>query len=141
MGMSDPRYQIIAEFMKTQPGQKSGNVAEVKQSVRSEQFIARYKRIKNEYKILMERNDILASALGACLDCWGEDADCEMCYGKGVPGAYVPDRDAFVEFVLPSLRRLRVLRRKEVRISNDSGTETKPNAGGEHNNMNQSKEV
>lgn len=140
MGISDPRYQMIAEFMKNQPARQVENVSAEKRKIRFKRFIARYKQMKEEHEILMERNDILASALGACPVCWGQDSNCEVCRGKGVPGAYALDRDAFVEFVLPSIRKLGLTRRKDRSSSIDSGM-TEVHAGAEQNNVNQSKEV
>lgn len=52
---------------------------------------------------MQERNDALAAALGACYLCWGECPDCEICGGKGRPGAFVPDPDMFKHYVLPSV--------------------------------------
>lgn len=52
-----------------------------------------------------ERNDALAAALGACYLCWGEDLDCEICGGKGQPGAFLPDADMFTHYILPAVSR------------------------------------
>jgi hypothetical protein len=56
---------------------------------------------------LRERNDTLAAALGACYLCWGEDPHCEVCRGRGGPGASTPDRQLFATLVVPAARRLR----------------------------------
>ena len=52
-------------------------------------------------------SDTLASALGACPECWGEEVDCEFCGGEGTPGWELPDRRLFRRLVLPALERLR----------------------------------
>lgn len=58
------------------------------------------------YNALIDRNDALAAALGAC-ECWGEDEDCEICRGEGRPGWTLPDRRLFLRFVKPALRAMR----------------------------------
>lgn len=50
----------------------------------------------------------LANALGACVFCWGEDAQCRACLGKGKPGIFEPDPALFEQFVAPVLRRRRM---------------------------------
>lgn len=61
----------------------------------------------SELEQLRERNDSLAAALGACYLCWGTDPLCEVCGGAGRTGAFEPDREMFVELVIPAVRRLR----------------------------------
>jgi hypothetical protein len=60
-----------------------------------------------ELEELRERNDILATALGACYLCWGEDPACEICRGRGRPGASMPNGELFTKLVIPAARRLR----------------------------------
>lgn len=48
------------------------------------------------------RNLALASALGAC-DCWGEDARCPVCHGKGRPGWTLPEKPFFDYYVRPAM--------------------------------------
>jgi hypothetical protein len=62
--------------------------------------------MNRELTELRERNDALAAALGACHLCWGSDPDCEICAGSGSPGASVPDKGLFAEFVRPAVRTL-----------------------------------
>lgn len=52
---------------------------------------------------LIERNTVLAAALGAC-DCWGERTDCDVCGGAGVAGWIDPDQPAFEMYIAPALR-------------------------------------
>jgi hypothetical protein len=59
--------------------------------------------LKKDYNILLERNNILASALGACGLCWGTVVDCE-CRGEGKVGSRVPNKEAFIELILPVLK-------------------------------------
>lgn len=53
---------------------------------------------------MSDRNAFLAGALGAC-ECWGADPGCDRCAGRGAPGAYPPDPDAFAALVLPLAQR------------------------------------
>jgi hypothetical protein len=69
-------------------------------------------RVQPEFPIeeleqLRQRNDQLAAALGACYLCWGDDVDCPVCGGTGVPAAARPDSRYFALYVLPVLNRLR----------------------------------
>jgi hypothetical protein len=54
------------------------------------------------YEELVNRNSILAAALGAC-DCWGQNVDCPVCDGVGGPGWAVPDDQLFASYVRPAL--------------------------------------
>jgi len=64
--------------------------------------------IPAEVKELRSRCDDLASALGACPLCWGNDAECRACRGRGEPGYSVPDKKLFVKLVLPAIRMLKL---------------------------------
>jgi hypothetical protein len=54
------------------------------------------------YKELVDRNSVLAAALGAC-DCWGHHIDCPVCDGIGGPGWALPDEQLFRSYVRPAL--------------------------------------
>jgi hypothetical protein len=58
-----------------------------------------------ELETLRTRNDAVARAIGACYLCFGEDALCAECGGRGKPGSLVPEPAAFRQYVLPALRR------------------------------------
>jgi hypothetical protein len=60
-----------------------------------------------EVKTLRARNDMLATALGACHLCWGEDSNCSYCEGVGRVGAYVINSNLFERVVGPAVRQLR----------------------------------
>lgn len=62
--------------------------------------------MNRELSELRERNDALAAALGACHLCWGSDPECEICAGRGSPGASEPDKRLFAQFVRPAVRTL-----------------------------------
>jgi len=57
----------------------------------------------DEYQSMINRNRLLASALGAC-DCWGENKHCTVCDGEGRPGWTLPEKKPFLYFVRPVLR-------------------------------------
>lgn len=56
---------------------------------------------------LLAHSELLAGAVGACPECWGEDQDCALCEGDGAPGAFLPEQESFEEFVRPVLTMLR----------------------------------
>jgi hypothetical protein len=58
-----------------------------------------------ELETLRTRSDAIARAIGACYLCYGEDAQCAECGGRGKPGSLVPEPAAFRQYVLPALRR------------------------------------
>lgn len=53
----------------------------------------------------VDMNLLLAVALGAC-ECWGLQAGCERCAGRGAAGWTEPDPNLFEEFILPAAVRL-----------------------------------
>jgi hypothetical protein len=63
-----------------------------------------------ELKVLRERTDSLAAALGACCLCWGQDPECRFCHGRGAPGYTMPDETLLAQLVLPAIRILQVHR-------------------------------
>jgi hypothetical protein len=67
------------------------------------------KSVYAELQILRKRNDALAAALGACFLCFGSDPICEKCGGRGSPGSRPPEPAAYREYVLPALRRVRMI--------------------------------
>lgn len=67
----------------------------------------RLAELESEVVTLRDQADLLAAALGACSLCWGHDARCRACRGRGSPGFAVPDEEAFNELVLPAVRTMR----------------------------------
>jgi len=65
------------------------------------------KRMFAELEVLRARNGLLADALGACGQCWGEDASCEYCGGDGRIGSFLISPKVFEQVVGPALRQLR----------------------------------
>lgn len=64
-------------------------------------------RLREVNNGLLAHSELLAGAVGACPECWGEDPDCEFCEGDGGPGSFLPEQDSFDEFVKPVLRMVR----------------------------------
>lgn len=62
-----------------------------------------FERLARENALLVHQLDVLASAVGACGNCWGTIHDCEECGGNGKPGALRPDRLMFERYVLPAM--------------------------------------
>jgi len=82
-----------------------------------------------ELTVLRDRTDRLAAALGACCLCWGEDAGCRVCRGRGRPGFAIPDELQFEELVLPAVLALRAQRARLGRPSPNLQTKsTQPGA-------------
>jgi hypothetical protein len=61
----------------------------------------------SELETLRARLDDLAHALGACPTCWGGEAQCRNCRGRGQPGFAIPDRPLFTRLIVPGLRTMR----------------------------------
>jgi hypothetical protein len=59
-----------------------------------------------ELEELRKMNDVLAAALGACRDCWGEVPECEACGGKGQSGSQRPDAALYHQFVAPAVSKV-----------------------------------
>jgi hypothetical protein len=57
------------------------------------------------HEALVDRNVLLAAALGAC-DCWGQDPECLTCSGKGSAGWIQPERRLYEEYVEPANVRM-----------------------------------
>lgn len=49
---------------------------------------------------------VVASMVGGCPLCLGENAECDECRGAGRPGYRMPDGTALVRWVSPALRRM-----------------------------------
>ncbi|TRW98801.1 hypothetical protein FNJ84_04400 [Paracoccus sp. M683] len=65
-----------------------------------------FERLARENALMAQHLDVLASALGACGNCWGTLHDCEECHGFGKPGGLSPDQEMFDRYVLPVLTRV-----------------------------------
>ena len=68
--------------------------------------LADYFRLEQENAMLIDHAEMLACALGACPNCWGQCPDCEDCGGRGLPGAFNPDPVCYARFVQPVVDRM-----------------------------------
>lgn len=64
----------------------------------------------DELQVMRERNNLLATALGACYVCWGEDAECAVCGGAGRPGSVPPEPHLFARLIAPAVHASRATR-------------------------------
>jgi hypothetical protein len=55
-----------------------------------------------DYEELVDRDNLLAAALGACV-CWGQRAECPICNGAGTPGWALPDEQLYTVYVRPAV--------------------------------------
>ncbi|GMA15731.1 hypothetical protein [Deinococcus metallilatus] len=70
---------------------------------RLERLRLRLEELEDDLAACQARLDELALALGACPSCWGEDAGCRLCRGRGRPGFLRPDPEAFRRWIVPAL--------------------------------------
>ncbi len=118
MGETDPRISLLGKYLArrreaeaedadeetTDSDERAAAAREQQEAMRSLQRVA--KSMFAELEELRGRNDMLAAALGACYICWGEDAGCEVCAGRGAPGSLPPDGELFSMLVVPAVRRV-----------------------------------
>lgn len=132
---TNPTLGWIAKYLTALRASESETVIEAEPDARAEtlqveedehlaevvQRLERHvKKLRAEVVQLRERNDNLATALGACYLCWGDDPGCPVCRGTGRPGSRMFDRQSFAQLVAPALKALKAP--KEVNLQNsDSG--------------------
>ena len=61
--------------------------------------------LKAQLEIELNQNDDLAKAIGACMECFGENANCSECFGTGKPGTNVPDFILFNKYINPAIEK------------------------------------
>jgi hypothetical protein len=111
LGIDDPRLRLMVEMMGKQSTATSPQPSLEEKLEKKKRALARIEmlrreneELREENQLLRERLDLLATALGACPECWGEEQACASCQGRGIPGSFKPDRDGFVAYVLPAIR-------------------------------------
>jgi hypothetical protein len=86
-----------------------------------------------ELKVLRERNDTLAAAIGACYLCFGSDPFCEECGGRGLPGSRPSEPAAYRKYVLPAVLRVQKMQlapaRRAVQKSDTADGAMRPDGG------------
>jgi hypothetical protein len=69
-------------------------------------------KVADRLNHLTKINNSLSEALGSCSKCWGEDPNCTVCMGNGVPGWNNVNRRFFNVYILPSMTRVYELTKK-----------------------------
>lgn len=126
MGVKNPKMRKLAEIMAQQNNHAAAADSEketLNEHAPAQQEIIRLRKVihllkkghndlikKNKYlaenlEFRLGINDLLAEALGACQVCWGMSGDCRKCGGAGSPGTYERDEEAFLEMVLPAVKK------------------------------------
>lgn len=65
------------------------------------------RKMHSELKAIRTRNGMLAEALGACPNCWGDDHECAYCSGQGAIGSFLIDPKVFHDVVGPAVQQVR----------------------------------
>ncbi|WP_373494803.1 hypothetical protein [Aquiflexum sp.] len=114
----NPKMGQILELMQQQNQTEKGNDSFEKLKMlnkkltlalrieigKNKSLIQEMDELQEDYKFIDRINDDLASAVGACPNCWGILKDCEICDDNGGPGAYPVNKAAFIKFVLPIIK-------------------------------------
>lgn len=100
LGNTDPRLQMIAEFIK-----KQQLANDQSKTVDNNIDNKRRLRLEQENRLLQERINILAAALGACRSCFGTINTCPICQGQGSVGSQYPVKEAYMLYILPVVQR------------------------------------
>lgn len=61
--------------------------------------------LKSQLEFELTQNDDLAKAIGACVECFGNNIDCPECFGTGKPGSNIPDFILFNKYVNPAIQK------------------------------------
>jgi len=126
MGIGNPHFLMKAAPKKQHSSFRPDNSPAEETSTKKKSILRKFNAIisqnaelRYDNELLVEKLDIVAAALGACIYCWGENEVCPTCQGGGKPGRFKPDREAFVEYVVPVVRKIRRLAH-EIKISNQN---------------------
>jgi hypothetical protein len=100
---------IEAEPVESDPVEpQTAQIAETSNhSLRDEKIRNLTRRMYAELQMLRTRNEMLAEALGACSQCWGDDRECDYCGGEGRVGSYLISARVFEQVVGPALDQIR----------------------------------
>lgn len=116
LGFDDPETRILLERQLTRRSRSqkrpSSRAVEDPEAVR--RLRDRVVRSERLVEASLAKLEALACALGACPDCWGDDADCQECGGLGQCGQFLPDMACFSAYVSPVLKRLSEEHREEL---------------------------
>ena len=101
VGQGNPMVKGVTELLVSALGEDD-EAEEKAREARRQRARQRLRRIQRAIQAHARRNAFLAGALGAC-ECWGEDASCPDCDGRGRAGFFEPDPAAFHAIVAPLL--------------------------------------
>lgn len=109
---SEPQEEEVILTSDEEAYSDHGTLAEENREV-SDEYVQELEETVNrvfaELEELRARNNVLAAALGACHLCFGDDAICKKCGGRGVPGSLAPKPAPFRKYILPALRRVKAI--------------------------------
>jgi hypothetical protein len=91
----DPLRDVVAQMLKQRGAPASKPQTDPHVLLRA---------ARDALNAMQSRNAIIAAALGACRECWGEELECPECKGAGGPGWIAPDPTAFETWVAPAIR-------------------------------------
>lgn len=115
---TNPKMKLMYDMMKNQSQQKSEKKSKTQGQLKKLLYIngkltkkvkalrLQQKKILKYLNFFIDVNTVFSSAVGAC-ECWGEDANCEQCHGKGNPGYFQVDENAFQQYVLPCMEQVK----------------------------------
>jgi hypothetical protein len=92
---------------EAQPDARDAHIASLEQelaqcSARETRLQRVVRRLAGDLQAAHELLADLAAASGACGLCWGEDAQCPGCRGRGRPGRFAPDPELRARFFTES---------------------------------------
>jgi hypothetical protein len=126
LGQDNPQLAAIIQMMSGQKADTGARDPVVVETTASEidavadelaALAAQLEAERSEVRLLRERCDALAAAVGACALCWGQDPACRACRGHGAPGHSLPDETLFLEYVLPGVRLMRASRQRSQNVA------------------------
>lgn len=86
----------------------------------------RFREMADELSELRHRHVVLAEALGACPNCWGEERSCPDCGGRGAPGALAISEDSYEALLMPAVTAYK--RQQQPLVQDPVGTGDKEGA-------------
>lgn len=135
LGQSNPQMAALAQLMSDRANASSGIAAELHDEEvaalksRLDAALGRIERLRVDGKRLLAAHELatdrlarLAAALGACGLCWGEDARCPSCHGRGRPGMVRPDPDARAALLHPGDRQHTARQPGDAPLRSEEGT-------------------
>jgi hypothetical protein len=124
VGEGDPRLRLLAPLIQARAAAPPPTPAPRAPTV--EEMEHRLARLREAYLELREQYLRVATALGACARCWGEDPLCRDCGGAGTSGFFAPDHELFLCYVVPAVRRAQAQARTTPRAPRAHQAEAQP---------------